>query len=261
MYKAATFFDLDGTLFDNDKQVPPENRQALAELKANNVLPVIATGRNHWEIAPMLEANHIDTLVGANGAYVWYKGEAIVKNVIDTDVLNRVTQVAKEDGLPIAFYNENTVAITMKNQMTQNNYKLVHQDQPREDPDFYQKGPVFMFLLFTPQKPIEADMQAKYEKLFPELTFYRNSPYAIDVVNHGVTKATGIQALLKQPELAEATTYAFGDGNNDIPMLEFADYGVAMGNALPQVAAVAQFQTTSNLDGGIVNGLKHYHLI
>jgi len=261
MYKAATFFDLDGTLFDNDKQVPPENRQAIAELKANNVLPVIATGRNHWEIAPMLEANQIDTLVGANGAYVWYKGEAIVKNVIDADVLKRVAQVAKEDGLPLAFYNEKDVALTMHTQLTEKNYQMVRQNQPREEADFYQKEPVFMFLLFTPQQPIEADMQAKYEALFPELTFYRNSPYAIDVVNHGVTKATGIQALLKQPELTEATTYAFGDGNNDIPMLEFADYGVAMGNALPQVVAVSQFQTTSNLDGGIVNGLKHYDLI
>ncbi|WP_045629331.1 HAD family hydrolase, partial [Lacticaseibacillus paracasei] len=46
MYKAVVFFDLDQTLLNDEKQVPPENVKALKALEANDVLPVIATGRS-----------------------------------------------------------------------------------------------------------------------------------------------------------------------------------------------------------------------
>lgn len=51
MYKAVVFFDLDQTLLNDDKQVPPENVAALKALEANQILPVIATGRNYYELA------------------------------------------------------------------------------------------------------------------------------------------------------------------------------------------------------------------
>ena len=258
MYKAAAFFDLDGTLFNAEKQVPAENKAALAQLKANNVLPVISTGRNLWEIKDMMDENGIDTAVAANGGFVWYQNQPLVEHPIGTAQLDRLVAMANADNLPIAFYNEKDVAISFSDAATQKNYPMVKQPEPRIEPDFYRQQDVYMLLLFT---PMTDDLQAKYEAAFPELTFYRNGPYALDVVNSGVTKASGIEALMAQPDLAQAKSYGFGDGNNDIPMLEYVDYGVAMGNALPHVAAIADFQTTDNLSGGIVKGLQHYDLI
>jgi len=258
MYKAAAFFDLDGTLFDNEKQVPAENRAALAQLKANNILPVISSGRNLWEIKPMMDENGIDTAVTANGGFVYYRGQGLVDHPIGTSQLDRLVAMAKADNFPIGFYNDRDVAITFSDASTQKNYPMVKQAEPRVDADFYHQNSVYMLLLFT---PMTNDFQAKYEAAFPELTFYRNGPYALDVVNAGVSKASGIEVLMAQPDLHQAQSYGFGDGNNDIPMLEYVDHGVAMGNALPQVAAIADFQTTDNLSGGIVKGLQHYDLI
>ena len=56
MYKAVVFFDLDQTLLNDDKQVPPENVAALKALEANQILPVIATGRNYYELADIMAA-------------------------------------------------------------------------------------------------------------------------------------------------------------------------------------------------------------
>lgn len=106
------------------------------------------------------------------------------------------------------------------------------------------------------------DLDTEYEDAFGDvLTFYRNSPYSIDVVVHGVSKATGIKQLIDTAGLRGIPTYAFGDGNNDIPMLDYVDHPVVMGNGLSNVKPHGEFITTKNTDHGIVNGLKHFNLI
>ncbi|MGG5317999.1 hypothetical protein IGI49_004898 [Enterococcus sp. AZ071] len=56
-------------------------------------------------------------------------------------------------------------------------------------------------------------------------------------------------------------TYAFGDGNNDLPMFEAVDYRIAMGNGTDKIKKAADFVTKSNEDGGIIHGLHHLNLI
>ncbi|MBP0485245.1 HAD-IIB family hydrolase, partial [Sagittula salina] len=72
MYKAVVFFDLDGTLFDNQKNVSDDNIAAINQLRENNILPVISTGRNIFEIQYVIDATGINSLVSANGSYVQY---------------------------------------------------------------------------------------------------------------------------------------------------------------------------------------------
>ena len=76
-----------------------------------------------------------------------------------------------------------------------------------------------------------------------------------------ISKATGIQKVLDHYHLDQDDTYAFGDGENDLEMIEFCRVGVAMGNACDELKEIAEYVTDSVNDDGIYHAFKHYHLI
>ena len=77
----------------------------------------------------------------------------------------------------------------------------------------------------------------------------------------GVSKAVGIEKLVERINRNIDDTIAFGDGRNDIEMLETVNIGVAMGNAVDEAKAVANYETDRIENDGIVKALKHFELI
>lgn len=82
-----------------------------------------------------------------------------------------------------------------------------------------------------------------------------------DVVPAGGSKRVGMEKMLEYFGISREQTMAFGDGGNDIPMLEFAGIGVAMGNAAEEVARSADFVTRSVDENGIEYALEHFGLL
>ena len=76
------------------------------------------------------------------------------------------------------------------------------------------------------------------------------------MIAEGSDKSTGIQALLKHMGWEDDGYTAFGDSLNDMGMIQSATIGVAMGNAVDELKAVADFVTTDVGDDGIANGLR-----
>ena len=82
-----------------------------------------------------------------------------------------------------------------------------------------------------------------------------------EVTRKDTSKATGIQFLLDYFNLPLENSYAFGDSNNDLPMLKYAGNSIAMGNAMKEILPFCTYQTTDIEDNGIYNALKHFGLI
>lgn len=89
----------------------------------------------------------------------------------------------------------------------------------------------------------------------------RWNPLFTDIVPKGGSKSIGMAKILEYFGISRDECMAFGDGGNDIPMLEYAGVGVAMGNAKEDVQAKADFITKSVDDDGVAYALRHYGLI
>ncbi len=82
----------------------------------------------------------------------------------------------------------------------------------------------------------------------------------IDVVSLEASKAAMARRVARSLDVAADQVLAIGDHENDIPLLEWAGLGVAMGNAMPSVKAVADAVTASNLRDGVAEALERWVL-
>ncbi|MBZ2201665.1 MAG: Cof-type HAD-IIB family hydrolase [Lentilactobacillus hilgardii] len=257
MYKGIAFFDLDHTLLNEQTKVDPEVAEAMKQLRRNNVLPVISTGRNIFEIPEILEKIEIDTVVSANGDYVLFENKPVYEAIIKPEIVTKFMDFAKSMNESTTVMNNLGAAINFVTDDTKNNYQSINtRIPPLGAEDFVKQHPIYMMVVNT------VGHDQKYIDTFDDtLTFYRNTPFSMDVVVKNGSKKRGIQELISNAGLNGIPTYGFGDGNNDVPMLQYVDHPVVMGNGLPHVKEYAEFITTNNTDHGIVNGLKHYDLI
>jgi Cof subfamily protein (haloacid dehalogenase superfamily) len=89
----------------------------------------------------------------------------------------------------------------------------------------------------------------------------RWNAYAMDIIPSSGSKKEGIKRVLEYYKIPLENTMAFGDGENDIEMLEYVAIGIAMGNAGEKVKKAADYVTDGVDDDGILHALEHYHLI
>ena len=95
----------------------------------------------------------------------------------------------------------------------------------------------------------------------PGCTSARWYPAFCDITSAAADKANGIRAIAKHLGIDISETMAFGDGGNDKSMLMAAGIGVAMGNAVDDVKAHANYVTTSVDEDGIKNALLNFGVI
>ncbi|MNJ49302.1 putative bifunctional phosphatase/peptidyl-prolyl cis-trans isomerase [compost metagenome] len=251
------FFDIDGTLVNDEKQVPQDTIDAIAKLKANGVEPVIATGRAPFNFEPLLEMLNIDSFVSLNGAYVVYKGKTLYKHTLPVESMKKLVEHAGRNNHALVFVgNEEYYSNSKEHPFVIESVNTLRVKLPEYDPDFWQKAEIYQAFLHC-----EAEDEQLYDGVFEDLRLIRWHEKAMDVTIQGGSKAVGIKAMLERLNLTTADAVAFGDGLNDKEMLNEVGLGIAMGNAHPDLLPLADYVTASVDDGGITQGLRHAGLI
>ena len=268
MIRKLIAFDLDGTLFDDDKGIPAENLRALEAAADRDWVLVPATGR----MAPGIPEN-VRSLpfcryyIVSNGAGVYDAAEdkVLLREEIPAELAIRCCE--HMDTLPVVYdcYQND------RGWMTRSMYDSCEDFFPFE-PHMYR----MVKLLRVPVEELKATLRARGEpvqkmqmffrprdlalraqelerfpRLFPELCGTTSVSNNIEINSARAGKGKALLALAELLGIPREDTVAFGDGTNDCEMLEMAGLGVAMGNADPQVKAIADEITGSNREAGV----------
>lgn len=252
------FFDIDGTLYNDEKKIPESARQAIARLKDKGHEVVIATGRAPFVFADLREELEVDSYISLNGQYVVHRGEVIYANPFKQDKLDRLLSHADHVGHDILLVNEQGWHTNGKHSPLIEEIigTLKASTAIEYDSDIASHLPSLQSLVFCG----EAE-EADYRSNFPEFEFIRWHEQSIDILPKGSSKARGIEKYLQASNRLLDHAYAFGDGLNDIEMMEYVPNSVAMGNAFAEVKAAAKHVTNHVDEDGIVNGLVKLGLI
>lgn len=252
--------DIDDTLVNTAKQVTPRVKAALQEATAQGVKVVLTTGRplpGVQEYLDELGLNHQDDqyAITYNGGVVQTtNGEELGgKELAYSDYL-RLREVADELG---AYLQVETIdaAYTSAKEInywaSRENFlikmPLIIKPVDEMDPnDHYVK---FMFI------GDEADIDSWRDALPADVkeAYYivKSTPQHLEFMHKDATKGSGLLTLAAKLGIDRSETMALGDQQNDVTMIEAAGLGVAMGNAVPEVKAVADVETTTQKADGV----------
>jgi len=257
----ALFFDIDGTLVSfQTHEIPPSTILALTQAKANGHKVFIATGRPPVIITNLGAIEHlIDGYVTINGALCFVGNEIVSCNTIPQQEVRLVVDDAKEKNYGVIVIGERSIAVS----------------DPKGDVDliFRQHLAVENLQLARPMEEVlqqrilqitaffGKDYEQELMNRIPGCTSGRWHPAFTDITALEADKGKGLLTMAAHEGLDPQYTMAFGDGGNDTSMILTAGIGVAMGNAIDELKAAADFVTTSVDEEGIRHALRHFHLI
>lgn len=134
---------------------------------------------------------------------------------------------------------------------------------PAEDVSLYdsEKWHSFTFSKFLIVATPQSDMETFRDYCRDKFVMFDHGHGAFEVTQKKYSKATGIQFLLDHLGLPLENSFAFGDSNNDLPMLQYAGNSIAMGNCVEEILPFCTYQTTHINDNGIYNALSHFGLL
>ncbi|UJF23689.1 Cof-type HAD-IIB family hydrolase [Suttonella sp. R2A3] len=254
------FFDIDETLHRKKTQYMPESAvDAIKALHERGIHTAIATGRAQVILPPHI--NHLftsgimDTLISINGQYNcrFDDGERVTlsHHPLDPAMVERLITLLRKRDFAYAAIAPDAVALSTDHSRI--DAVLDGISGQHIDPDYALNNPIYQMLLFTD----EAETQALVddEAIAPNLDLIRWHQYCTDVLNTNGAKARGIRDVCAAMNIPLERTMAFGDGFNDIEMMQTVGFGVAMGDARDPVKAAANYITGTVEEHGIANAL------
>jgi Cof subfamily protein (haloacid dehalogenase superfamily) len=251
------FFDVDGTITHHeDGTISDSTKEAIQALKNKGLRVAGATGRPLSMCKEIRELG-IDTFITANGAYVKYQDHVLHKVPLNQKYIKEVFGFAYTENHALSFYTEDfsmngikdtKVLGALKETLSLNEYPAVNERIYEEE--------VYLMCLFATDEMVET-----YRHRFPHLSFRRWHPYVLNVLQEDVSKSLAILKVLEHFGIDQSEAIAFGDGENDIDMLELVGLGIAMGNGSENLKSVADFVTKKSSEDGIEYALKRYGII
>ena len=267
------FIDIDGTLVNDEKQIPKENIETIKKLKTKGIEVVLASGRPYHSIEKYSNiAGAMPYIIGSNGGVVVnYKEDKLLYNAnIDKPLALEILKFVKANNL--------FTAITLSGNLVLENemYSLTKENRDElivvNSLEEYLKNTNESIIKFSIMSDNKEDLQIAREKLINKFnititnvdTFvipnkYRKAgknPYIMDIMKEYVNKGEAIKKLCKYLNLNTQEAIIFGDGLNDIELFELDAYKVAMKNAKDKIKEMADFVTISNNEAGVAYKLN-----
>lgn len=261
--------DMDGTLLDEKVQITEKTKKALNLAYERGVKIIFATGRLYSSAYKYAEEFDFPIpIISSNGAVIIDgDGEKIYENTLEGKKVVEAVKIMEKAGLYHHLYTEDTVygreidIPFLKRYYSDRKGNLaVKTVEYRDIEEVLSEGIKFSKILASSQNYSELDILEEELKEISNIELTKSWIDNVEVMNKGVSKGKAIEQYCKIKGISLEEIIAIGDNENDIPMIQYAGLGVAMGNAVDSVKEVADVITETNGREGIVKVVNDYIL-
>ncbi|PEK99854.1 Cof-type HAD-IIB family hydrolase [Bacillus sp. AFS017336] len=256
MSKKFIVFDIDGTLLTTEMKFLDSTKEALISLKEKGHEIGIATGRDYTSAIAIVDELEIDTYVLCNGSIGYVRHELAHEENFTKQSIMQLIKIATENNDQIVFQTASGLKrhFELPGDSLTNAYDSLGLTIPEFDDLYWEQNSIIQAMLFC--KPEDLP---KYD--INEFRYVSWHKFGSDVIPKEGSKAKTILKIAEENGFKQEDIIFFGDGMNDIELMEHSGVGVAMGNAETEVKEKANLVTDSCDEHGIYNALKKMLLI
>lgn len=262
--KKALFFDIDGTIWDENHYIPNSTREAFCRMKERGHYLFISSGRTRVfipdkELMPL----GFDGILAGCGTYGEFQGEVMFYHRIPQEEICRVNDFLRSvDAAYILegrhflymdeerFPKESVFPQKIKESMGAKLIRVTGNERQLEVSKFCAN----YLQEAKKQKELERVLGLGYTVI------HRGGDF-MEIVPKGFNKATGIQEICRLLGIAHEDTFSFGDSTNDLDMLKYTAHSVAMGDGMQEAKDAAEYVTSPLGKDGIYKACEHYGLL
>ncbi len=265
--------DLDGTLLNSRKSISKRNIEALKACSHRGIEIVPTTGRTVDGIPSLIrELPGVHYAITTNGAVVadLRNDKILDKRTLDWEKAVELLEFV--DTYPIMYdpyingrgISESKFFDHMDQYgIPEEIQKLVFvtRDVVPNIIEYVKKKrcPIEKINLFFKEPALRSQMREDLGK-FSGILITSSMPFNLEINHPDATKGKGILRLASILGLEKSQTMAFGDGENDLSMIQEAEIGVAMGNGIQSLKDAADYVTQSNDEDGVAAAIEHFIL-
>lgn len=254
--------DLDGTLLDPDLQISPRNVAVIRDAIAANIIVTLSTGRMFAAALPFARLLQLDVpLITCNGAAViCAETKKIYYEVpLPSDLVLSIITEAQRRKMTVSIYTVDDIFVAETGDNVNIHARIDNAEvKPADLAEVAAERKIIKILLTSPN--LYADTEQMHSLYGARTTFYFSLPWFTEIVAQGVNKGAALKTLGNVFGVSSAEMIAIGDNYNDLPMLEYAGLGVAMGNASVELKEQADFVTRRHDDDGVADVIEKFIL-
>ena len=252
--------DMDGTLLDENGNLPPEFDEVADELKRRGVIFAPASGRQYFSLLKTFKGHEDDFIFFAeNGTIVMQRGKELFSKTMEKTIALQILAAARQNeeifcvfcgkkdayvlncqNLPL--YTDELVRYYTHNSFVESFDGI---DDECIKVSFYDRTGHADKVIY----PLVEKFQGQHQVVL-------SSSYWIDVMAFDINKGIAIQQIQRRLKIAPDECAAFGDYLNDAEMMNSVYYSFAMDNAHPKIKELARYKTASNAEHGVIKGIR-----
>lgn len=259
----VVFFDIDGTVIDDDTQLIPSSAvEAIVQLRRNGHIPVVNTGRPYSHIDPRIKAMDFAGFVCACGMEIFLNGKWLNRRKPEPEVCQQIRQAALDCNVQVIY--EADEATFFCDGLRSTGSAAHKETELMEKKGFTVMGAAeadeFRFTKFG-CFPVSDDNRDEFQRRVAQWYYYIDRDTLWEFVMRGCSKAKGMLELMSYLGIPAEQSLAIGDSANDLAMFSVAGHTVCMGGGMEELKAQAEYITAPVLEDGLAKALRHFELI
>lgn len=270
--------DLDGTLFNRDRQITPYTKEQIKKAVDRGIAVVISTGRPYVGL-PLEEAAELGIryAITTNGAAVYEipTRTCLYEKCMSEDFSWKILGEVLKKHVHLdafvhgdAYTQTSTLEVVRHSSLPEStrNYILTTRDQVEDISDFFKKNHLRLqkatinFEIESDGGFVDREETKELLLSYPQIQVVCGGYNNLEFTSAGVTKGAGLRFLCEHLNIPIESAMVCGDSENDKDIMEAAGFAVAMGNAEREIKEIADYVTATNEEDGVGLAIEKFAL-